>query len=438
LKQRKEEKERKNLSKTDTFTGMDINGLVDISNIMPQKDPKGLEKGTKLNENGKQNGTNEEVKLQGSINENKGVKLNESGKQNVTLSEKREEIKESKENFQPVEDKPIVYNGEAFPTWQEFESLNSVEEEEIFIPTKKRVEPKTKMTPDQLEKAKQRKLAEVKRRQDMKQSILKRKNEVKNNSNEISGFPQPNIDMMLPNVNDGVRELDENKMSEEENKIDLSEVVKEEKISFKVENKTEPIPEEKDFLKERLQKENIKEKKIDGGLQENKKRNETLKDMMKEEVQKQMELDLGFVPGIVPDTLRNLEELARNPNSSSKYSSEGLQHIRNEMTKRFREFIEGYEPILLDFILDQQQSKYQDLLNQSESLNQENEEMSMKVEKLSEELQKSRKEVILYKSKAEMAEIQIETLEKKLEQTTQESLSLTKLCEELLTKLESI
>jgi len=276
------------------------------------------------------------------------------------------------------------------------------------------VEPKTKMTPDQLEKAKQRKLAEVKRRQDMKQSILKRKNEVKNNSNEISGFPQPNIDMMLPNVNDGVRELDENKMSEEENKIDLSEVVKEEKISFKVENKTEPIPEEKDFLKERLQKENIKEKKIDGGLQENKKRNETLKDMMKEEVQKQMELDLGFVPGIVPDTLRNLEELARNPNSSSKYSSEGLQHIRNEMTKRFREFIEGYEPILLDFILDQQQSKYQDLLNQSESLNQENEEMSMKVEKLSEELQKSRKEVILYKSKAEMAEIQIETLEKKI------------------------
>jgi len=172
---------------------------------------------------------------------------------------------------------------------------------------------------------------------------------------------------------------------------------------------------ENEKLQEKLPKEERSDKKVDPVLN-----------------------DISLTSVLTNPMIKNFEELLKNPSSSCKYSSEGLEYIRNEMVKRFREFIEGYEPILIDFLREQDQSRYQDLFQQNESLKQEKDELSLQNEKLSDELHKTKKETITFKSRAELAEIQNKTLEKKLDQVTQESSSLTKLCDELLTKLENI
>jgi len=62
-------------------------------------------------------------------------------------------------------------------------------------------------------------------------------------------------------------------------------------------------------------------------------------------------------------------------------SYEGLGNIRNEMLKKFKEFLEGYEPILVTYIQEQEKIKYEDITKQNEQLKRERDDMVLKVEK---------------------------------------------------------
>jgi len=106
--------------------------------------------------------------------------------------------------------------------------------------------------------------------------------------------------------------------------------------------------------------------------------------------------------------------------------------------KKFKEFLEGYEPILVDFIREHEQNKYEEILKQSEQLKQERDELYLQLEKVTDDLHTSKRECLMFKSKYELVESQKQNLEKRNEQLSLENTGLTKLCEELLTKLERI
>jgi len=125
--------------------------------------------------------------------------------------------------------------------------------------------------------------------------------------------------------------------------------------------------------------------------------------------------------------------------SPAGVSTEGLGTIRTQMLKKFKDFLEGYEPIIVDFIKEQEQNKYEDIIEQNKLLKKERDEMLLKVEKFTHDLHTSKRESLMYKSKYELAESQKQVLEKKRnEQLTSENSGLSKLCEEILAKLENV
>jgi len=132
------------------------------------------------------------------------------------------------------------------------------------------------------------------------------------------------------------------------------------------------------------------------------------------------------------------KEQARLNEIISNNPKEGMSIIKEKMVSTLDTFLEGYEPALVDTIAHNEQCKIQEIANQNNELKKEKEELAEKLSKLTNDLHSSNKDCLMYKSRFDLTENKKQVVEKKNQLLMSENNELSKLCEELLSRLEKI